>query len=255
MTEPINPPDGPVAAKYKTIISSAGYGRIRVSLPGRLNMTVWSDRRIFDSAMTALQNAAKPDFVLRRYFPDWENMEWVDPGLYALTPGEIQASTELRHIALSAPQGVTLTREEMVEVFLDWLRTTEPKSTAIETADTCDSSPSFPMHLLGFAGTAVAVSLLAYGVLVNVRPSPVVKQESIGAFVTAHGANTWSYPWALETQRGVYPVSKAMMIDRGAALVLVTRSNGKQTVCSAGLETCVATVATDRWIRGDEKAD
>ena len=89
---------------------------------------------------------------------------------------------------------------------------------------------------------------LAYDAFKIFIPADITKRESIGVLVSAHSSSDWSYPWLLETDRGVYPVAKVLMIDKGAPLTLIALSNGRRVICEEKLVVCARTVGKDRQI-------
>lgn len=101
---------------------------------------------------------------------------------------------------------------------------------------------------LGSFVITAGVLFLAYDAFKIFIPAELTKRESIGVLVSAHSSSDWSFPWLLETDRGVYPVAKLLMIDKGAPLTLISLSNGRHVVCDERLVVCARTVGEGRRI-------
>jgi len=101
---------------------------------------------------------------------------------------------------------------------------------------------------LGFFVITAGVLFLAYDAFKIFIPAEITKREAIGVLVSAHSSSDWSFPWLLETDRGLYPVDKALMLEKGAPLTLIALSNGRHVVCDERLVVCVRTVGEKRRI-------
>lgn len=63
----------------------------------------------------------------------------------------------------------------------------------------------------------------------------VSSRQPIGSVVKVIGEGR---KWLIETETGFYPVSKALMVNKGAPLVLEIRANGDRYVCNAAGTVC-----------------
>ena len=102
---------------------------------------------------------------------------------------------------------------------------------------------------LGFAVMVAVVLFLAYDAFKIFLPYEITRREPIGHMVSAHTSDSGTYPWVLETNQGVYPLAKALMVDKGAPLTLLALSNGRHLVCDQTLQVCARTVGEDRRIK------
>jgi len=101
----------------------------------------------------------------------------------------------------------------------------------------------------GFAVMVAVVLFLAYDAFKIFLPYEITRREPIGHLVSAHTSDSGAYPWVLETDQGVYPLAKALMVDKGAPLTLLGLSNGRHLVCDQTLQVCARTVGEDRRIK------
>lgn len=101
---------------------------------------------------------------------------------------------------------------------------------------------------LGFFVITAGLLYLTYDAFKIFIPAEITKREPIGVLVSAHASSDWSFPWLLETDRGLYPVGKVLMIDKGVPLTLIALSNGRHAVCDERLVVCVRTVGEERRI-------
>ena len=78
----------------------------------------------------------------------------------------------------------------------------------------------------------------------------VSSRQQIGSVVKVTGEGC---KWLIETETGFYPVSRALVVEKGIPLVLEIRGNGDRYVCNAAgtAEHCYAVTATvsHTWFR------
>lgn len=66
----------------------------------------------------------------------------------------------------------------------------------------------------------------------------VSSRQPIGSVVRVTGEGR---QWLIETETGAYPLTRALMVNKGASLVLEIRANGDRYVCNAAGTVCERT--------------
>lgn len=92
-----------------------------------------------------------------------------------------------------------------------------------------------PTYRLLWIGFGLCVLMLLYQLYDGWLGRQVSSRQPIGSVVKVIGEGR---KWLIETETGFYPVSKALMFNKGAPLVLETRANGDRYVCNAAGSVC-----------------
>ena len=261
-TPPPNPEGLP--EHHKTIVHELWRGNICIELTGHLNIFVGHKLEHITPAMLALKSGVRPEKVIWEAFPNWQTQHWEQTVPLTTPPTPMLTSPDGSHILLRPAQGESTRKIDLIKAFHDWMLAWKAEECAMVCAsedeieeqheeevapdpvETPRPKPS-PFGLGSFVVTA-GLLFLAYDALKIFIPAEITKRESIGVLVSAHSSSDWSYPWLLETDRGVYPVSKVLMVDKGAPLTLISLSNGRHAVCNERLVVCARTVGEERRI-------
>jgi len=203
---------------------------------------------------------------------------WVDPGWFAPVPATLISATVGDYIAIGPPDeppdeppdglvdGVRMSDREVIEAFEAWMRAWKGQTLASvaeeseqgaqregyeadERSTPNRQSRKSTASRWGFAVMVAVVLFLAYDAFKIFLPYEITRREPIGHLVSAHTSDSGAYPWVLETDQGVYPLAKALMVDKGAPLTLLGLSNGRHLVCDQTLQVCARTVGEDRRIK------
>ncbi|MFN7120783.1 MAG: hypothetical protein ACK4NM_01990 [Hydrogenophaga sp.] len=261
MTE--TPPPSPNGAteQSKTIVHELWRGNICIELTGHLNIFVGHKLEHITPAMLALKSGVRPEKVIWEAFPNWQTQHWeqTDP----LTTPPMLTSPDGSHILLRSAQGESTRKIDLIKAFHDWMLAWKEEERAMacagedEIEDGAEEAAPDPVETprpkssrfgLGTFVITAGLLFLAYDAFKIFIPADITKRESIGVLVSAHSSSDWSYPWLLETDRGVYPVAKVLMIDKGAPLTLIALSNGRRVICEERLVVCARTVGEERQI-------
>lgn len=258
-TTPPNP-EGPTEQR-KTIVHELWRGNICIELTGHLNIFVGHKLEHVTPAMLALKSGIRPEKVIWEAFPNWQTQHWEQT--VPLTTPPMLTSPDGSHILLRSAQGESTRKIDLIKAFHDWMLAWKAEERAMacaeedefvdEEADAAPDSVETPRpksSRFGLGSFVITAGLLflAYEAFKIFIPADITKRESIGVLVSAHSSSDWSYPWLLETDRGVYPVAKVLMIDKGAPLTLIALSNGRRVICEERLVVCARTVGEERQI-------
>lgn len=256
MTEESQNPTSEQPALSEAIVHALDNGSMRIELPGHLNVWVGHDQHLLSPALLALQAGERPEGVICDHFPGWQDLQWVDAGWFPPAPADIVSAPAGQYIALGPPHGKLMNSGALVEAFQAWLRDWEDEERELADAEELETegareqgnSKSFMWHGLTFVAVSALLIFLTYVTLKALIPADIAKREPIGAFVAAHASGEWAYPTTLETEFGVYPVGKVLMVDKGAPLSLIILSNGMRAICDERLKVCARTVGEERRI-------
>ena len=246
-----------VTARYEVIVHDVVDGSIRIELAGHLDIWVGHEQHLVTPAVVALQAGECPEAVISEHFPSWESLLWVDPGWFPPAPADILAGAGGHYIALGPPHGKLMEDAELITAFNDWMLAWEAEERAMACAEEDEDAardrveskqPLSNRFGLGVFVVTAGLLYLTYDAFKIFIPAEITKREPIGVLVSAHASSDWSFPWLLETDRGLYPVGKVLMIDKGAPLTLIALSNGRHAVCDERLEVCARTVGEERRI-------
>ncbi len=263
MTETTPPnPDG-ATEQIKTIVQELWRGNIRIELTGHLNIFIGHNLEHITPAMLALKSGVRPEKVIWEAFPNWQTQHWGQTVPLTTPPTPMLAGPDGSHILLRPAQGESTRKIDLIKAFHDWMLAWKAEEQAMACAEEDafedeeeDAAPD-PVETprpkssrfgLGSLVITAGLLFLAYDAFKIFIPADITKRESIGVLVSAHSSSNWSYPWLLETDRGVYPVAKVVMIDKGAPLTLIALSNGRRVICEERLVVCARTVGEERQI-------
>ena len=263
MTETTPPnPDG-ATEQIKTIVHELWRGNIRIELTGHLNIFVGHKLEHVTPAMLALKSGVRPEKVIWEAFPNWQTLPWEEKVPLTTPPTPMLTGPDGSHILLGPAQGESTRKIDLIKAFHDWMLAWKAEERAMACAEedefedeeedvAADSveAPRPKSSRFGLGSFVITAGLLflAYDAFKIFIPADITKRESIGVLVSAHSSSDWSYPWLLETDRGVYPVAKVLMIDKGAPLTLIALSNGRRVICEERLVVCARTVGEERQI-------
>lgn len=242
---------------YETIVHDLWRGSVRIELTGHLNIWIGHKVEFITPAMVALKSGVPPQKVLWEAFPNWESLSWVEAGFQPAAPADIFLSVDGFYIGLGPAQGKTMKNMELIKAFREWMLDWEAEEHALACAEEHEDAAAVPpephrpkstRYGLGTFVITAGLLFLAYDAFKIFIPADITKRESIGVLLSAHSSSDWSFPWLVETDRGVYPVAKVLMIDKGAPLTLVALSNGRSFVCEEKLVVCARTVGEERRI-------
>ena len=261
-TTPPNP-ESPTEQR-KTIVHELWRGTICIELTGHLNIFVGHKLEHITPAMLALKSGVRPEKVIWEAFPNWQTQHWEQTVPLTTPPTPMLTNPDGSHILLRPAEGESTRKIDLIKAFHDWMLAWKAEERAmgyagedeIEEEEKEDVAPDpvepprskSSQYDLGFFVITAGLLFLAYDAFKIFIPADITKRESIGVLVSAHSSSNWSYPWLLETDRGVYPVAKVVMIDKGAPLTLIALSNGRRVVCEERLVVCARTVGVERQI-------
>jgi hypothetical protein len=247
--------------KSKTIVHELWRGNICIELTGHLNIFVGHNLEHVTPAMLALKSGVRPEKVIWEAFPNWQTQHWEQT--VPLTTPPMLTSSDGSHILLRSARGESTRAIDLIKAFHDWMLAWKAEERAMACAEEHEfddeeedaapdpvETPRPKSSRFGLGSFLITAGLLflAYDAFKIFIPADITKRESIGVLVSAHSSSDWSYPWLLETDRGVYPVAKVLMIDKGAPLTLIALSNGRRVICEEKLVVCARTVGKDRQI-------
>ena len=264
MTDTPPPNQEDATEESKTIVHELRRGNICIELTGHLNIFVGHKLEHITPAMLALKSGARPEKVIWEAFPNWQTQHWEQAVPLTTPPTPMLTGRDGSHILLCPPQGESTRKIDLIKAFHDWMLAWKAEERAMACAEEDeieeeveqDAAPD-PVETprpkssrfgLGSLVITAGVLFLAYDAFKIFIPADITKRESIGVLVSAHSSSDWSYPWLLETDRGVYPVAKVLMIDKGAPLTLIALSNGRRVICEERLVVCARTVGEERQI-------
>ncbi|MDP3348252.1 MAG: hypothetical protein Q8S92_04555 [Hydrogenophaga sp.] len=268
MTETTPPNPESAKEQRKTIVHELWRGNICIELTGHLNIFVGHKLEHITPAMLALKSGDRPEKVIWEAFPNWQTQHWEQT--VPLTTPPTLTSPDGSHILLRSAQGESTRKIDLIKAFQDWMLAWKAEERAMACAeedefevDEEDMAPD-PVETprpkpsrfgLGSVVVTAGVLFLVYDAFKIFIPADITKRESIGVLVSAHSSGDWGFPWLLETDRGLYPVDKALMLEKGVPLTLIALSNGRHAVCDERLVVCVRTVGESRRIAliADEK--
>jgi hypothetical protein len=92
-----------------------------------------------------------------------------------------------------------------------------------------------PTYRLLWVVFGLCVLMLLYQLYDGWLGRQVSSRQPIGSVVRVTGEGR---QWLIETETGFYPVSKALMVNKGAPLVLEIRANGDRYVCNTAGTVC-----------------
>lgn len=263
MTETTPPNPESAKEQRKTIVHELWRGNICIELTGHLNIFVGHKLEHVTPAMLALKSDVRPEKVIWEAFPNWQTLPWEEKVPLSTPPTPMLAGPDGSHILLGPAQGESTRKIDLIKAFHDWMLAWKAEEHAMACAgeDEIDDeeedvaldpveTPRPKSSRLGLGSFVIAagVLFLVYDAFKIFIPADITKRESIGVLVSAHSSSDWIYPWLLETDRGVYPVAKVLMIDKGAPLTLIALSNGRRVICEEGLVVCARTVGEERRI-------
>lgn len=263
MTETTPPNPEGATEQRKTVVHELLRGNICIELTGHLNIFVGHKLEHITPAMLALKSGVRPEKVIWEAFPSWQTQHWVQAVPLTTPPTPMLTGPDGSHILLAPAQGESTRKIDLIKAFHDWMMAWEAEERAIACAeedeieeegeDTAQDPVETPRPKpsrfgMGSFVITAGVLFLAYDAFKIFIPADITKRESIGVLVSAHSSSNWSYPWLLETDRGVYPVAKVLMIDKGVPLTLIALSNGRRVVCEEQLVVCARTVGAERQI-------
>lgn len=265
MTETTPPNPESATEQGQTIVHELWRGNICIELTGHLNIFVGHKQEHITPAMLALKSGVRPEKVIWEAFPNWQTLPWVSAGSLAPAPALMLTGHDGSHIVLGPAHGESTTKMDLIKAFHDWMLAWEAEERAKDCAgeDEHEDAAIDPVEAprapstrygLGFFVIAAVLLLLAYDAFKIFIPAEITKREPIGVLVSASSSDNWNFPWLLETDRGIYPVGKVLMADKGAPLTLIKLSNGMWAICDERLEVCARTVDEDRRLaitRGD----
>lgn len=269
MTETTPPNPESATEQGKTIVHDLWRGNICIELTGHLNIFIGHKLEHITPAMLALKSGVRPEKVLWQAFPNWQTLPWVETGSLAPPPSAMLTGLDGSHIVLGPAHGEPTRKIDLIKSFHDWMLAWEAEERAMACAGEDDiqeeeedaasnpietRGPTSTRYGLGFFVIAAGLLFLTYDAFKIFIPAEIAKREPIGVLVSAQSTDNWNFPWLLETDRGVYPVGKVLMVDKGAPLTLIKLSNGRWAICDERLEVCARTVDEDRRIavtRGD----
>jgi hypothetical protein len=259
-TTPLNPESG--TEQGKTIVHELWRGNICIELTGHLNIFVGHKLEHITPAMLALKSGVRPEKVIWEAFPNWQTLPWVGAGSLAPPPAAMLTGHDGSHIVLGPAHGESTRKIDLIKAFRDWMLAWDAEERAPACAevdeeaarDQAETRRTSTRYGLGFFVIVAGLLFLAYDAFKIFVPAEITKREPIGVLVSAQSSDNWNFPWLLETDRGVYPVGKVLMAEKGAPLTLIKLSNGMWAICDERLEVCARTVDEDRRLaitRGD----
>ena len=263
MTETTPPNPNGATEQIKTIVHELWRGNIRIELTGHLNIFIGHNLEHITPAMLALKSGVRPEKVIWEAFPNWQTQHWGQTVPLTTPPTPMLAGPDGSHILLRPAQDESTRKIDLIKAFHDWMLAWKAEERAMacageeafedEEEDVAADSVETPRpksSRFGLGSFVITAGLLflAYDAFKIFIPADITKRESIGVLVSAHSSSDWSYPWLLETDRGVYPVAKVLMIDKGAPLTLIALSNGRRVICEEQLVVCARTVGEERQI-------
>lgn len=263
MTETTPPNPESATEQYEAIVHELWRGSIRIELTGHLNIWVGHKLEHITPAMVALKSGVRPEKVIWEAFPNWQTLLWVGAGSLAPPPATMLVGPDGTHIVLGPANGESTKKIALIKAFHDWMFAWEAEERAMAFAEGDEDAardqaetrrPTSNLRGLGYFVIVAGLLFLAYDAFKIFIPAEITKREPIGVLVSAQSSDNWNFPWLLETDRGVYPVGKVLMVDKGAPLTLIKLSNGRWAICDERLEVCARTVDEDRRIaitRGD----
>lgn len=263
MTDTTPPNPERPAEQRKTIVHELWRGNICIELTGHLNIFVGHKLEHITPAMLALKSGGRPEKVIWEAFPNWQTQHWEQSVPLTTSPTPMLTRPDGSHILLRPAEGESTRKIDLIKAFLDWMLAWEAEERAMACAEEDEfqdeeegvapdpvETPRPKSSRFGLGSLVITAGLLflAYDAFKIFIPANITKRESIGVLVSAHSSSDWSYPWLLETDRGVYPVAKVLMIDKGAPLTLIALSNGRRVICEERLVVCARTVGEERRI-------
>ncbi|MDZ4122931.1 MAG: hypothetical protein U1E02_01955 [Hydrogenophaga sp.] len=260
-TTPSNPESA--TEQSKMIVHELWRGNICIELTGNLNIFIGHKLEHITPAMLALKSGVRPEKVIWEAFPNWQTQHWEQtvPLTTPLTP--MLTNPDGSHILLRPAQGEPTRKIDLIKAFHDWMLAWKAEERAMASAeedefedeeeDAAPDSVETPRPKssrfgLGSVVVTAGVLFLVYDAFKIFIPADITTRESIGVLVSAHSSSDWSYPWLLETDRGLYPVDKALMLEKGVPLTLIALSNGRRVICEEQLVVCSRTVGEERQI-------
>ena len=96
-----------------------------------------------------------------------------------------------------------------------------------------------PTYRLLWVVFGLCVLMLLYQLYDGWLGRQVSSRQPIGSVVKVTGEGR---KWLIETETGFYPLSRALVVEKGTRLVLETRGNGDRYVCNAAGTVCSGTM-------------
>lgn len=269
MTETTPPNPEGATEQRKTIVHELWRGNICIELTGHLNMLVGHKLEHITPAMLALKSGVRPEKVIWEAFPNWQTQHWEQSVPLTTPPTPMLTRPDGSHILLRPAEGELTRKIDLIKAFHDWMLAWKAEERAMACAEEDEfeeeeedvapdpvETPRPKSSRFGLGSVVITAGLLflAYDAFKIFIPAEITKREPIGVLVSAQSSDNWNFPWLLETDRGVYPVGKVLMVDKGVPLTLIKLSNGMWAICDERLEVCARTVDEDRRLaitRGD----
>lgn len=270
MTDTTPPNPESATEQSKMIVHELWRGNICIELTGHLNIFVGHKLEHITPAMLALKLGVRPEKVIWEAFPNWQTQHWEQTAPLTTPPTPMLTRPDGSHILLRPAQGESTRKIDLIKAFHDWMLAWKAEESALACAEEDEIEdeegdvapnpvetprPKSTRFGLGSFVVTAGVLFLVYDAFKIFIPADITKRESIGVLVSAQSSGDWGFPWLLETDRGLYPVDKALMLEKGAPLTLIALSNGRHAVCDERLAVCVRTVGEKRRIavNADEK--